>query len=47
MSLPSDLDPELVRLGVPGKATVVADDASVIGTIALTLLWVSAYVAYL
>jgi multidrug resistance efflux pump len=47
MSLPPDLDPELLRLGVPGKATVVAADAGVIGTIAWALLWVGAYLAYL
>ena len=47
MSLPPDVDPELVRLSVPGKATVVAGDAGVIGTVAWALLWVSAYLAYL
>jgi len=47
MSLPPDMDPELLRLGVPGKATVVAADAGVIGTIAWALLWVGAYLAYL
>jgi hypothetical protein len=45
MSLPSDLDPELVRLSVLGKATAVAADADLIGTIAWALLWVSAYLA--
>jgi len=47
MSVPPDVDPELLRLGVPGKATVVAEDAGVIGMIAWVLLWVSAYLAYL
>jgi multidrug resistance efflux pump len=47
ISLPPDLDPELVRLGVSGKATVFADDAGVIGTIAWIFLWISSYLAYL
>ena len=44
---PAAQDPELLRLGVLGKATIVAVDAGVIGTIAWALLWVSAYIAYL
>ncbi len=47
MSVPHGVDPELARLGMPGKATVFAQDAGVIGTIAWVLLWVSAYLAYL
>jgi len=47
ISIPSTMHPDLIRLGVSGTATVFAENAGVIGTIAWALLWVSAYFAYL
>ncbi len=47
ISLPANLDPDLIRLGVSGKATVFSENAGVIGTIAWVLLWIDSYVAYL
>jgi multidrug resistance efflux pump len=47
ISLPEDIDPEHLRLGMPGTATVFADNAGVIGLIMSILVWVSSYTAYL
>jgi hypothetical protein len=47
ISLPEDMDREHLRLGMPGTATVFADNAGVIGLIMSILVWVSSYTAYL
>ena len=47
ISLPQNMDRELLRLGMPGTATVFADNAGVIGLIMSILVWVSSYTAYL
>jgi len=47
ISLPEDIDREHLRLGMPGTATVFADNAGVIGLIMSILVWVSSYTAYL
>jgi multidrug resistance efflux pump len=47
ISLPDDMDREHLRLGMPGTATVFADNAGVIGLIMSILVWVSSYTAYL
>jgi multidrug resistance efflux pump len=47
ISTPEDLDPKLLRVGMPGNATVFADNAGVIGIIASILIWISSYTAYL
>ncbi len=47
ISIPKEIDPELLRLGMPGTATVIAEKAGVIGLVASILLWVKAYTAYL
>ena len=47
IELPKDLDPDILRLGMIGTATVISDRAGPIGTIATILLWVKAYAAYL
>ncbi len=47
ISVPKEIDPELLRLGMPGTATVISEEAGVIGMVASILLWVKAYTAYL
>jgi|GEM_PF-1230765 len=47
ISLPEDMDRERLRLGMPGTATVFADNAGVIGLIMSILVWVISYTAYL
>lgn len=47
ISVPEEIDPELLRLGMPGTATVIAENAGVIGSVATILLWGKAYMAYL
>jgi multidrug resistance efflux pump len=47
ISIPKDLDQDMLRLGMPGSATVFADNAGVIGLIMSILVWVSSYTAYL
>jgi multidrug resistance efflux pump len=47
ISLPEDMDRERLRLGMPGTATVFADNAGVIGLLMSILVWVSSYTAYL
>jgi hypothetical protein len=47
ISIPPDVDPHSLRLGMSGTATVFAKNACVIGLIASILIWVSAYTAYL
>ncbi len=47
ISVPKDIDRSQLRLGMPGTATVFADNAGVIGLIMSILIWVSSYTAYL
>jgi multidrug resistance efflux pump len=47
ISVPTDLDREQLRLGMPGKATVFSEGAGIIGLIRLILVWGSAYTAYI
>jgi multidrug resistance efflux pump len=47
IDVPKDMDPEMLRLGMLGTATVISDKAGPIGTLATILIWVKAYVAYL
>jgi hypothetical protein len=47
ISIPSDAGREHLRLGMPGSATVFADDAGVIGLLMSILVWISSYAAYL
>ncbi|WP_247344709.1 HlyD family secretion protein [Bradyrhizobium sp. 61] len=46
-SIPKDLDRSQLRLGMPGTATVFAENAGVIGLIMSILVWISSYTAYL
>src|SRR5215813_300947 len=47
ISLPHRMDRDRLRLGMPGTATVFAENAGVIGLLMLILVWVSSYTAYL
>jgi multidrug resistance efflux pump len=47
ISLPEGIDRASLRLGMPGNATVYAENAGVIGLIAFILFWISSYTAYL
>jgi hypothetical protein len=47
ISIPDDLDQAQLRLGMPGSATVFADNAGVIGLLMSILVWISSYAAYL
>lgn len=47
ISTPKDLDPATLRLGMSGAATVFAEQAGPIGTIASILLFAKAYALYL
>jgi len=47
ISIPQSADPNILRLGTSGTATVFSETAGVIGLIAHILLWVQSYVAYL
>jgi multidrug resistance efflux pump len=47
ISIPKEMDPEMLRLGMVGIATVISDKAGPIGILATILLWVGAYAAYL
>ena len=47
IGVPKDMDPDMLRLGMVGTATVISDRAGPIGLLATLLLWVKAYVAYL
>jgi hypothetical protein len=44
---PKNIDPDMLRLGMVGTATVIFDKAGPIGLLATILLWVKAYAAYL
>ncbi|MEH2556236.1 multidrug resistance efflux pump [Bradyrhizobium algeriense] len=47
ISIPKDIDRSQLRLGMPGTATVFAENAGVIGLIMSILVWISSYTAYL
>ena len=47
ISLPEGVDRASLRVGMPGNATVYAENAGVIGLIAYILFWISSYTAYL
>jgi multidrug resistance efflux pump len=47
IDIPKGLDPDMLRLGMVGTATVISDKAGPIGLLATILLWVKAYAAYL
>jgi multidrug resistance efflux pump len=47
IDLPKGIDPDMLRLGMVGTATVISDKAGPIGLLATILLWVKAYAAYL
>lgn len=47
ISVPEDMDVGLLRLGMPGTATVFADNAGVVGLISRILIWINSYTAYL
>lgn len=47
ISVPDDMSPESLRLGMSGSATAFAANAGVIGLLASILVWISAYTAYL
>jgi multidrug resistance efflux pump len=47
ISIPDEMSPESLRLGMSGTATAFAGNAGVIGLLASILVWVSAYTAYL
>jgi multidrug resistance efflux pump len=46
IDVPKDIDPDLLRLGMVGTATVITNKAGPIGVLATILLWVKAYTAY-
>jgi hypothetical protein len=47
ISVPNDARRDQLRLGMPGTATVFADNAGAIGTLMTILVWISSYTAYL
>jgi multidrug resistance efflux pump len=47
ISIPKDIDRSQLRLGMPGTATVFAENAGVIGLIMSILVWVNSCTAYL
>jgi multidrug resistance efflux pump len=47
ISIPKDIDRTQLRLGMPGTATVFAENAGVIGLLMSILVWISSYTAYL
>jgi len=47
VSVPKDVDPASLRLGMSGAATAFSEKAGPIGTLATILLWVKAYAMYL
>ena len=47
ISIPENLDRDILRLGTPGTATVFSDKAGAIGLLAWILIWISSYTAYL
>ncbi|BBC03304.1 MULTISPECIES: HlyD family secretion protein [Bradyrhizobium] len=47
ISIPKTIDRSQLRLGMPGTATVFADNAGVIGLLMSILVWIGSYTAYL
>ena len=47
ISIPKTIDRSQLRLGMPGTATVFAEDAGVIGLLMSILVWIGSYTAYL
>jgi multidrug resistance efflux pump len=47
ISIPNSLERDKLRVGMPGEATVFADNAGVIGFLMSILVWISSYTAYL
>ncbi|MFQ3459074.1 biotin/lipoyl-binding protein [Bradyrhizobium sp. UFLA01-814] len=47
ISIPRTINRSQLRLGMPGTATVFADNAGVIGLLMSILVWISSYIAYL
>jgi multidrug resistance efflux pump len=47
ISIPQELDRTRLQLGMPGTATVFADNAGVIGILMSIVVWISSYTAYL
>jgi len=47
IEIPKGIDPDMLRLGMVGTATVISEHAGPIGLLATILLWVKAYAAYL
>lgn len=47
VSVPDGIDKAQLRLGMPGTATVFAENAGVIGLLMSIIVWISSYTAYL
>ena len=47
ISIPKEISREQLRVGMPGTATVFADNAGPIGLLMSILVWISSYTAYL
>jgi multidrug resistance efflux pump len=47
ISIPKEIPREQLRVGMPGTATVFADNAGPIGLLMSILVWISSYTAYL
>jgi hypothetical protein len=47
ISIPDEIDKAQLRLGMPGTATVFAENAGVIGLLMSIIVWISSYAAYL
>jgi multidrug resistance efflux pump len=47
IDLPENIDPDMLRLGMVGTATVISDKAGPIAALATLLIWVKAFAAYL
>jgi hypothetical protein len=47
LSIPTDVDLSMLKLGMSGNATAFSEKAGVIGLLAKILVWISSYTAYL
>jgi hypothetical protein len=47
ISIPDGIDKAQLRLGMPGTATVFAENAGVIGLLMSIIVWIGSYTAYL
>lgn len=47
LEIPKNIDPDVLRLGMVGTATVISEKAGPIEVLATILLWMKAYAAYL